>query len=267
MTTTLTGGRPAAAPAPPATGPVAHIVQFSGGIASFAVATRVAALARRRSEELVLLIADTLAEHPDLWRFSREAAALLEVPLTRVCDGRTPWEVFADKRWLGNSRLAHCSLELKIKPCLRWLEENADPARDRLYIGLDNSRRDQARARAITAGWRPWQVFYPLHDEPELTKADLFAEARSLGIAIPELYELGYDHNNCFGLCVKAGQRQWRRTLQLFPEEFARAEAEEQRLREELGDVAILREQRDGVRRPLPLAELRRRQQALATAS
>ncbi|MFD8316207.1 adenine nucleotide alpha hydrolase family protein [Kitasatospora purpeofusca] len=266
MPTTSTSRRPAA-PAPPADGPVKHIVQFSGGIASFAVATRVAALARRRGEELVLLIADTRAEHPDLWRFSYEAARLLRVPLTRVCDGRTPWEVFADNRWLGNSRLAHCSLELKIKPCRRWLEENADPARDRLYIGLDNSPRDQARARAITAGWLPWQVLYPLHDEPELTKEHLFDEARSLGIAIPTLYELGYDHNNCHGLCVKAGHRQWRRTLQLFPEEFAGAEAAEEQLRAELGDVAILREQRDGVRRPLPLAELRRRQQALATAS
>jgi hypothetical protein len=45
----------------------------------------------------------------------------------------------------------------------------------------------------------------------------------------------------------------------VFPDRYAHAEAEEQRLRAELGDVAILRERRGGVTRPLPLTELRRR--------
>jgi hypothetical protein len=31
---------------------------------------------------------------------------VLGVPVTVVADGRTPFEVFADQRFLGNSRLA-----------------------------------------------------------------------------------------------------------------------------------------------------------------
>jgi hypothetical protein len=66
-------------------------------------------------------------------------------------------------------------------------------------------------------------------------------------------------HNNCGGVCVRGGQRHWRHLLDVFPDRYAHAEAEEQRLRAELGDVAILRERRGGVTRPLPLTELRRR--------
>ncbi len=46
----------------------------------------------------------------------------------------------------------------------------------------------------------------------------------------------------------------------VFPDRYAQAEAREQQLRAELGDVAILREHRGGVSRPLTLTELRRRQ-------
>ncbi|WP_432983201.1 hypothetical protein [Dactylosporangium sp. CA-233914] len=67
------------------------------------------------------------------------------------------------------------------------------------------------------------------------------------------------EHYNCFGACVRAGQRQWRHLLDIAPDRFAAAEAEEERLRSTLGDVAILRERRNGVSRPLPLRELRRR--------
>ena len=51
------------------------------------------------------------------------------------------------------------------------------------------------------------------------------------------------------------------------PDRFAHAEAQEQQLRGELGDVAILRERRGGVSRPLTLNELRRRQRDRSTVS
>jgi hypothetical protein len=67
------------------------------------------------------------------------------------------------------------------------------------------------------------------------------------------------EHNNCFGVCVRAGQRQWRHLLEVAPERYLAAEAEEEKLRAQLGDVAILKERRRGVTYPLPLRELRRR--------
>lgn len=89
----------------------ARVVQFSGGIASWCVAQRVAA--RHGTDDLVLLFANTQIEDDDLYAFVHASAAQLAVPLVVVADGRTPWEVFEDKQIIGNSIFrtnAHCRL-------------------------------------------------------------------------------------------------------------------------------------------------------------
>ncbi|MFE9328350.1 hypothetical protein ACIHDR_46760 [Nocardia sp. NPDC052278] len=232
-----------------------RIVQMSGGIGSFAAATRVAQ--RYGTSDMVLLFADTLAEDEDLYRFLSDAVAYLGMPLVRVCDGRTPWEVFADVRFIGNSRLAPCSKWLKQIPCRRWLEQNCDPADTVLYVGLDWAER--RREPGVVHGWTPWRVEFPMAEAPYLTKEQMLDDCRARGLMPPRLYELGYRHNNCGGVCVRAGQAQWRRTLRVFPDRFAEAERREAQLRELLGDRSILVEQRQGVKYPLPLSELRRR--------
>ena len=92
-----------------------HVVMFSGGITSWAAARRVARL--HGTDNLTLLFADTNIEDEDLYRFLDDAARDIGVPVTRVADGRTPQQVFADKRFLGNSRIAPCSHLLKQVPC------------------------------------------------------------------------------------------------------------------------------------------------------
>lgn len=240
-----------------------RVVQYSGGIASWMVAQRVAA--RHGTDDLVLLFADTKIEDDDVYMFLRAGARQLGVPPVVVADGRTPWEVFEDRQLIGNSRLAPCSYFLKILPCRQWLSTHADPADTVLYIGIDPSIRDRKRAPAIERGWTPWQVKFPLLDEPELTKADMLAEARRLGLTPPAAYDLGFAHANCGQLCVRGGQKHWLRTLDYFPDRFASYEQREQAFRNRTRkDVAILKETRGGVVRPLPLAELRRRHEEQA---
>ncbi|GAA4470911.1 hypothetical protein [Phytohabitans houttuyneae] len=60
-------------------------------------------------------------------------------------------------------------------------------------------------------------------------------------------------------MCVRAGQKHRLHLLQVFPDRYAQAEEQERQLRAALGDVAILRDRRGGVSRPLTLSELRRR--------
>ena len=96
-------------------------------------------------------------------------------------------------------------------------------------------------------------------DEPHLSKQQMLDWARAEGLHPPRLYAEGFNHNTCFGVCVRAGQRQWLHLLQVAPERYLAAEAEEEKLRATLGDVAILKERRQGVSYPLPLRELRRR--------
>src|ERR1041384_4711829 len=84
-----------------------HVIQYSGGIGSWATAQRVAA--QHGTSRMVLLYTDTRVEEQSLYTFVAESAAQLRVPLVTVADGRTPFEVYWDVRFLGNSRLAPCS--------------------------------------------------------------------------------------------------------------------------------------------------------------
>lgn len=236
-----------------------HVVMFSGGIGSWVTARRVAD--QHGTDSMVLLFADTLAEDEDLYRFLDAAAADIGVPITRVCDGRTPQQVDVDRKWLSNSRVAQCSLELKIKPSRAWLEANTDPSSTILYVGIDWS--EMHRLSAIEAGWKPWTVEAPLCRPPYTDKRVLADELRARGIAPPRLYGMGFAHNNCGGACVRGGQAQWAHLLRTFPDRFARAEAHEARMRAELGaDVAYLRDRTGGTTTPLPLPVLRSRIEA-----
>ncbi|WP_174555108.1 hypothetical protein [Actinomadura hibisca] len=198
-----------------------------------------------------------------MYRFSHQAAEQLGLPVHRVCDGRTPFELFRDVRFLGNNRIAPCSRLLKQIPARRWLENAiGDPANAVLYVGIDHA--EEHRTASITRGWTPWRVQYPMCDKPHLTKEEMLDWAISLGLRPPALYYPPYSlpHANCGGFCVRAGIRQWRHMLTVDPHGFARVEAEEEELRAELGDVAILRDRRGGYSRPLPLAQLRQREAA-----
>lgn len=240
-----------------------HVVMLSGGITSWAAARRVSD--QHGTDRLTLLFADTLIEDEDLHRFLGDVERDIGVPITRVVDGRTPEQVDVDRRWLSNSRTAQCSLELKIKPCRRWLTEHTDPTSATVYVGIDWTTHDAGRLPAIQRGWAPWPVHAPLLDPPHLTKADCISIARQRGITEPRLYALGFAHNNCGGRCIRGGQAQWAHLLRVFPDRYAAAEAHEGRMRDMLGaDVTILRDRTGGTTKPLPLAELRRRIEAAA---
>ncbi len=238
-----------------------HVVQYSGGIGSWAATQRI--IAAHGTTSLVLLVADTRAEDPDLWRFVHDSTTHIGVQPTIVADGRTPFEVFHDQRFLGNSRLAPCSAILKQRPSRAWLTGHADPADTVLYVGIDWS--ETRRIPAIERGWAPWTVRFPMCDPPYLSKQDMLDWCTSLGVRPPLLYDKGFSHNNCAGICVRGGQKHWLHLLEVFPDRYAQAEAQEQQLRDELGDVAILRNRHGGVSRPLTLTELRRRQRARST--
>jgi hypothetical protein len=243
-----------------------HVVMWSGGITSWATARLV--IERHGKDNTVLLFADTNAEDEDLHRWNRDAAAQLGMELIRVADPeeRDPWQVFEDARWIGNTRIALCSHKLKQEPCRDWLADNTDPASTVLYVGLDWT--EPHRIPAVRNGWAPWPVEFPLTEPPFRDKEQLNAEARALGLEIPRLYGLGFAHNNCGGACVKGGQAQWVRLLEVFPERFAKVEAFEQRMRTKLGkDVSILRDRTGGTTKPLTLAELRSRVESSAQPS
>jgi hypothetical protein len=233
-----------------------HVVMTSGGTGSWATARRVAD--QHGTDNMVLLFADVLAEHPDLYRFLAEAASDIGIPVTRVCDGRTPEQVDVDRRWLSNSSIAQCSYWLKIVPCRNWLEANCDPAETILYVGIDWS--ESHRIPGNLKGWKPWRVEYPMNEKPYTWKGQIDDDLRARGIQPPLLNRQGFPHNNCGGACIRGGHAQWKRLYHINPDLFAAKERHEQRMRELLGaDVTILKDRTGGATKPLPLVELRRR--------
>ncbi len=292
-----------------------HVVMFSGGRGSYAAALRVAE--RHGTDGLVLLFADVRGEDEDTYRFLVESAAdvlgiqldpvdpgdaprlayaaqAAQVPaLAWVVDGRTIWDVFRDKRYLGNSRIANCSAELKQKPSRAWLDEHADPSVTTIHVGIDWS--EQHRLAGVRHGYAhpadrkctgecrslwdrrtgarlegpgcrhllwdsPWRVEAPLCDEPYVDAEQFLADR---GVRRPRLYDLGFAHGNCGGGCVRSGMGAFLNLLEVMPERYAEWEANEEAMRTFLGkDVTIVREWPKEGPRPITLQRLRERQEA-----
>jgi len=237
---------------------------FSGGIGSWATAKIVAE--RFGTQDLILLFSDVkgfsesphIGEDEDTYRFIEEAALNVGGELVILRDGRDIWQVFKDRKFLGNSRQANCSTELKQKPARQWLEKNCTPESTIIYVGIDWS--ESHRLPKIVKNYLPYKAEAPLTEPPYYEKNQLIEWAKKEGLKTPRLYDLGFSHNNCGGGCVRAGQAQFKKLFETMPERFIVWEKKEQEVREYLGkDVSILTETVNGVRKNLPLFELRKR--------
>lgn len=235
------------------------IVMFSGGIGSWAAAKRT--VAEHGAKNVQLLFCDTLIEDPDLYRFIDEAAADVGAPLIKIADGRTPRQVYRDRRMLGNSRIAPCSTELKQKPARKWVDVWCSEHlgyRPTIVLGVDWT--ELHRLEGAARGWAPYPVDAPLTRPPLRYKEELLAELEQAGIMRPALYRQGFAHNNCGGGCCRAGLAQWAHLYRTKPETFAEWEATEEDLRAYLNaDVSMLRNRRFGANPVLTLREVRQR--------
>jgi len=268
---------------------VKHVVFYSGGGGSWATAKRV--MAKHGPEDTILLFTDTLIEDQDLYRFMIETAFQLygkkaSVPTEKLveasnidlrrkqlnelkdqvtghlsnfvwlADGRSPWEVFKEVRWLGNSRIAQCSHKLKQDVARKWIVENFKPEEVVLYLGIDFM--ESHRTAAVTRNWDPYVCEYPLMDKPYLYKQDILTQLEAEEIELPRMYKMGFSHNNCGGCCVKGGQAHWINTLNNFPERYAEVESFEKEMSEFLKkDVTMLTKTKNKVKSNLSLENLR----------
>lgn len=236
-----------------------RIVLYSGGALSWAAAMRT--IERHGRDNVRLVFTDTSMEDQDLYRFLDDSERQLGVPLIRLKDGRTPWDVFRDRRMIGNTRADLCSRILKREQSQRWLAANAPGAT--LVFGIDWEELHRVGPLTTRYGEQGYQVECPMTESPWRTKADVLAWMRSEGLEPPRLYGMGAAHNNCGGFCVRAGHGHFAWLLDTMPDVYARHEAAEQGLRDYLGkDVAILRDRTGGVTRPMTLREFRERKQA-----
>jgi hypothetical protein len=199
-----------------------HIIFFSGGKSSFAVADYVKT--HHPDDCILLYFTDTLWEDEDLYRFIYEASDKLELPLLYHSRGITPPQLMVMERFMFNSRVGNCSKKLKMKVSADYLKKGIVPEIEKWYnkdflkqenfvtnatlyfgIGWDEAHREGP----IKENWKPFKVEMPLI-ENMIDNNQILAK---YDIRQPRLYDQNFVHNNCAGRCVKAGQGHFKNLL------------------------------------------------------
>lgn len=197
----------------------------------------------------------------------RERAAIRLPELVWLVEGRDPWEVFRDERFLGNSSVDPCSKILKRKSLDRWRAQ-WDRATSVFYVGIgehEAHRYDDGQGGGIAPRMaeKGWNYQAPLVEPTAFNAASPLALMRAHGLEPARNYRLGYIHDNCGGFCCKAGIAHWRQRRRVHPDRFAYDSAMEQKMRTFLSaDVSMLEDRRGGVRQPMTLETLAGRMDA-----
>lgn len=227
-----------------------HLISLSGGIGSYFTLKRVIEKGINK-EDIECIFCDTLNENGDLYRFLDDIERKFEIKITRLCTGETPYTLAWKENFLYNSRVASCSKKLKSKPFKEYIKKY-EPKEITLYFGIDFT--ESHRCASIVKNYAPIKVEFPLCEKPYLYKHEMLKELKQDGILKPYLYEKGFSHNNCNGMCVKAGIGHYKLLLETDRNKYLEIENFEQRIREKIGkDVSILK--RKG--KPFTLRELR----------
>lgn len=208
-----------------------HVVMFSSGIGSWMAAKRVAE--QEGTDNLVLLFMDTLIEDEDNYRFLEEAAENIGGKLVILRDGRTPFGVFKDVKFMGNSRIDPCSRILKRELADKWIAENYEVENVIVYVGIDWTevhRHERMAKRKL-----PWIYKAPLIDPPYIEKSQMIDLAREEGLEPPRMYQYGFQHANCGGFCIKSGQAQFEKLYTVWPDRYREMEEEEEAVYQEIG--------------------------------
>lgn len=175
---------------------------------------------------------------------SRLRAATRErIPgLTWLADGRTPWEVFRDVRFIGSNRAAVCAKALKRTLADGYIRDRYDLATTTVHVGIDAFEAWRlAELRKAVPNFR-WDA--PLCWEPHWDKAQMREALPALGIRESVAYMLGETHDNCSGGCVQKGQGGWAKLHRDDPTTFNYNADEESDWQADIGNttVAVLRD-------------------------
>lgn len=188
------------------------VCNFSCGVAS-AVATKLI-INKYPAQRIHIHRAWILEEHEDNDRFTADCEIWFGHPIKILRDvkyGASVVEVFKRERYMKGMAGAPCSRALK-KAVLE-----ADSLWDDIFV-LGYTIEESDRRDSFIDANNGRRVICPLIDEG-LSKADCLALVERAGIALPAMYVLGYNNNNC-RCCVKGGEGYFNRQRVDFPEHY-----------------------------------------------
>lgn len=185
---------------------------FSCGAAS-AVATK---MTLRESPEAIVAYCETGSEHPDNERFLADCVRWFNAPIARVRSEEysDTFDVWRKRRYLSGTKGAPCTVALKVEPRLSFQRPD-----DIHVFGYTADANDIARAKRLRETYFEMRIETPLIDAG-LTKQACLALIDRAGIALPPMYALGFQNNNCIP-CVKAtSPGYWALVRKHFPGKF-----------------------------------------------
>lgn len=191
-----------------------RLAWFSCGAAS-AVAAKLTV--DRYGDACEVVYCDTLAtEHQDNSRFFADVERWLGVAIRVIRSERyaSVDDVFEKRRYMSGIAGAICTTEMKKLPREAFQRES-----DTHVFGYTADERE--RAHDFEERNPSLHVEWPLIEQ-NISKTRCLGMLDAAGIALPAMYSLGFDHNNCLG-CVKSqSPGYWNRTRRLFPDVFDR---------------------------------------------
>lgn len=189
-----------------------RLAWFSCG-ASSAVVAKLAVEAY--GDECEVVSCDTREdEHPDNYRFSADVERWIGRPIRyiRSTNYANVDDVFERRRYMAGIKGAACTTQLKKLPRVAF--QYIDDVHLFGFTADEQGRADDFEEK--NPGLRvEWVLIERGIDKDACLR--MVAEA---GIALPVMYGLDYEHNNCLG-CVKAtSPRYWNKIRRDFPEVF-----------------------------------------------
>jgi hypothetical protein len=228
-----------------------HIISFSGGMGSFAEA--VSCVNKYGKDNVTTLFSDTLIEDYDLYRFMDDCVAFLECEHIVIKEGRTPFQVFKDVKYMGNTRIDPCSKILKRDFLNNFIKKNWNPKDIEVHLGIDYS--EGHRLSRVQDKMHPYVYRSTLVEDGKIIAKDFSVQ---FGIEPPRLYKLGLGHNNCGGFCVKAGLGHYKKLLEGDRDQYISFERKEADVYTSTpSTLPFLRKRSGGVVRYLTLKEYR----------
>jgi len=234
-----------------------YVCHISGGAASAVCWIR----ALDRYGECEAVFANTNSEDPDLYRFLDDMEKYTGLPIVRLNnDGQDIWATFVKHSGFTNGKGCIASYRLKYLALKTYMDAVYKPDETTVLIGMGPDEED--RQIRVAKRVAPYCIDFPLCWEPKLWKCDVEDFLKRRGLRLPDLYAKGYPHNNCGGACIMAGIAQWTGVLKDFPERFAHAESEEQKMLKVIEERervpwTILKDRRGGTHKTYSLKQLR----------
>lgn len=201
-------------------------------------------------------------ESRDTYRFIWQLAAHFDLPVHRVGDDRSIWHQFAKSKamrlFVGGSFFCPASETLKRIAIASWVK-TLDLAPGDWNIVLGMGYDEEHRVRSAKHWWSKVmdydvQVFAPNRLKPWPDTASINAWLMKAGIELPSAYPDGFEHNNCNGGCVQAGQAHFANLYRVRRLVYMYWAWMESRIQNVIGrQVTILKDQRGNETTPLSL--------------